>query len=126
MTLTIHPLPGIPEVVEGDDLPALLLAAIARAGLSPEPGDVLVVTHKVVSKAEGAVVTLVGDEERAYRALVLSEAADVIRRRGDLVAIADAGAYVASQSSTYNGRPRPPQVLLDATGALTLGRRRLA
>jgi len=47
-------------------------------------------------------------------------------RRGDLVAIADAGAYAASQSSTYNGRPRPPQVLLDAGGALTLGRRRLA
>jgi diaminopimelate decarboxylase len=47
-------------------------------------------------------------------------------RRGDLVAIADAGAYGASQSSAYNGRPRPPQVLLDPTGTLTLGRRRLA
>jgi diaminopimelate decarboxylase len=47
-------------------------------------------------------------------------------RRGDLVAIADAGAYAASQSSSYNGRPRPPQVLLDAQGLLTLGRRRLA
>ena len=47
-------------------------------------------------------------------------------RRGDLVAIADAGAYAASQSSTYNGRPRPPQVLLDDQGGLTLGRRRLA
>jgi diaminopimelate decarboxylase len=46
-------------------------------------------------------------------------------RRGDLVAIADAGAYAASQSSRYNGRPRPPQVLLDGRGALTLGRRRL-
>jgi diaminopimelate decarboxylase len=45
-------------------------------------------------------------------------------RRGDLVAIADAGAYAASQSSTYNGRPRPPQVLLDADGTLRLGRRR--
>lgn len=47
-------------------------------------------------------------------------------RRGDLVAIADAGAYAASQSSTYNGRPRPPQVLLDSRRGLTLGRRRLA
>ena len=47
-------------------------------------------------------------------------------RRGDLVAIADAGAYGASQSSTYNGRPRPPQVLLDSNGGLALGRRRLA
>jgi diaminopimelate decarboxylase len=45
-------------------------------------------------------------------------------RRGDLVAIADAGAYAASQSSTYNGRTRPPQVLLDGDGGLTLGRRR--
>jgi diaminopimelate decarboxylase len=47
-------------------------------------------------------------------------------RRGDLVAIADAGAYAASQSSSYNGRPRPPQILLDARGDLALGRRRLA
>ena len=45
-------------------------------------------------------------------------------RRGDLVAIADAGAYAASQSSAYNGRPRPPQVLLAADGTLSLGRRR--
>jgi len=44
--------------------------------------------------------------------------------RGDLVAIADAGAYAASLGSTYNGRPRPPQVLLGADGTLTLGRRR--
>lgn len=45
-------------------------------------------------------------------------------RRGDLVAIADAGAYAASLGSTYNGRPRPPQVLLASDGTLTLGRRR--
>jgi diaminopimelate decarboxylase len=45
-------------------------------------------------------------------------------RRGDLVAIRDAGAYAASLSSTYNGRPRPPQVLVEADGRLVLGRRR--
>jgi diaminopimelate decarboxylase len=45
-------------------------------------------------------------------------------RRGDLVAIRDAGAYGASIASTYNGRPRPPQVLLAADGTLTLARRR--
>ena len=45
-------------------------------------------------------------------------------RRGDLVAIADAGAYAASQSSSYNGRPRSPQVLLAEDGSLTIGRRR--
>jgi diaminopimelate decarboxylase len=45
-------------------------------------------------------------------------------RRGDLVAIADAGAYAASLGSAYNGRPRPPQLLLGVDGRLTLGRRR--
>ena len=44
-------------------------------------------------------------------------------RRGDLVAIADAGAYAASQSSTYNGRPRPAQVFIEMDGSLRLGRR---
>ncbi|HEY3164160.1 MAG TPA: hypothetical protein VGJ71_07345, partial [Candidatus Limnocylindrales bacterium] len=45
-------------------------------------------------------------------------------RRGDLVAIRDAGAYGASLSSTYNGRPRPPQVILTDEGKLVLGRHR--
>jgi diaminopimelate decarboxylase len=45
-------------------------------------------------------------------------------RRGDLVAIRDAGAYAASLSSAYNGRPRPPQVLLDRGGGLAVVRRR--
>ena len=44
--------------------------------------------------------------------------------RGDLVAIADAGAYGASLGSTYNGRPRPPQILLGVDGTMTIGRRR--
>ena len=45
-------------------------------------------------------------------------------RRGDLVAIADTGAYGASMASAYNGRPAVPQVLLEADGRLVLGRRR--
>ena len=45
-------------------------------------------------------------------------------RRGDLVAIRDAGAYGASLASTYNGRPRPPQVLIEPDGSLRLARRR--
>jgi diaminopimelate decarboxylase len=45
-------------------------------------------------------------------------------QRGDLVAIRDSGAYAASLSSTYNGRPRPPQVVLTTDGRLVLARRR--
>jgi diaminopimelate decarboxylase len=45
-------------------------------------------------------------------------------RRGDLLAIRDAGAYGTSLSSAYNGRPRPPQVIVEGDGSLTLARRR--
>jgi diaminopimelate decarboxylase len=45
-------------------------------------------------------------------------------RRGDLVAIADTGAYAASMAMTYNGRPAIPQVLLEPDGRLALGRSR--
>ena len=45
-------------------------------------------------------------------------------RRGDLVAIRDAGAYAASMSSRYNGRPRPAELLLEPDGTLVLARRR--
>ena len=44
-------------------------------------------------------------------------------RRGDLVAISEAGAYAASLASTYNGRPRAPQVLLQTDGRLMRARR---
>ena len=43
-------------------------------------------------------------------------------RRGDLVAISEAGAYAASLASTYNGRPRAPQVLLEMDGRLRRAR----
>ena len=59
-------LEGIPEVVPGNDLPALVLAALeATPGALPaRADDVLVVTQKVVSKAEGAVADLTAIEPR--------------------------------------------------------------
>ncbi|MFM9108890.1 MAG: coenzyme F420-0:L-glutamate ligase [Chloroflexota bacterium] len=51
-------LDGIPEVQPGGDVAAEIAAALGRAGLALEPGDVLVVTHKIVSKAEGRLVRL--------------------------------------------------------------------
>jgi diaminopimelate decarboxylase len=44
-------------------------------------------------------------------------------RRGDLVAISEAGAYAASLASTYNGRPHAPQILVGMDGSLHLARR---
>src|ERR687894_1738275 len=60
--LEILPVEGIPEVRPGDDLPELITRA---AGESLRPGDVLVVTHKIVSKAEGRIVDLSAVEPSA-------------------------------------------------------------
>ena len=69
--LSALPLNGIPEVAPGDDL-AKLIAAAAEAAGGIEPGDVLVIAHKVVSKAEGAVVDL-ADVTPTARARFIAE-----------------------------------------------------
>ena len=57
-TIAIIPIPGIPQIQPGDDLPSLLLDAIDRAKVGLKSDDILVVCQKVVSKAEGAVIDL--------------------------------------------------------------------
>jgi coenzyme F420-0:L-glutamate ligase/coenzyme F420-1:gamma-L-glutamate ligase len=58
MTVSITPLPGLPQIRPGDDLAALLLTSIAAAGLMPADDDILVVCQKIVSKAENQLVDL--------------------------------------------------------------------
>lgn len=81
--IEIHPLTGIPEIERGADLPGQILRSCAAARLEVQDGDIVVVTHKIVSKAEGQVVQILTDAD--YRELIANEAADIIRRRGDLV-----------------------------------------
>jgi coenzyme F420-0:L-glutamate ligase / coenzyme F420-1:gamma-L-glutamate ligase len=62
-TITVVPLPPLPEIEPGDDLPALICQAwwelaAAQNDLAPRRGDVLVVTQKIVSKSEGKLVDL--------------------------------------------------------------------
>lgn len=83
MTLSVHPLLGVGIVRAGDDVAGLLEPALERIG--PEAGDVLVVTHKIVSKAEGAVREIGGDEVEFKRTLVEEVATSIVRRRGDLI-----------------------------------------
>src|SRR5215475_6783841 len=49
---------GVPEIHPGDDLARIALEAAATTGVSFVPGDILVVTHKIVAKAEGRLVDL--------------------------------------------------------------------
>lgn len=84
MTVQLIPVTGIGDVAQGDDLPGLINGALKSTGVTLERGDVIVVTHKIVSKAEGAVAREILDDV-AYRRLVESEAVSILRRRGDLV-----------------------------------------
>jgi coenzyme F420-0:L-glutamate ligase/coenzyme F420-1:gamma-L-glutamate ligase len=61
-SLAFHALPGIPAVRAGDDVAGLVAMALRRAGLVPVAGDIIAVTQKIVSKAEGRVRRL--DEVR--------------------------------------------------------------
>jgi len=56
--LTITPLGGIPPVRQDDDLSGLLIAALERGGVAPRNQDILAVTQKIVSKAEGRYLDL--------------------------------------------------------------------
>jgi len=69
---------GLPEVRPGDDLAALIAGAVDLA-----EGDVVVVTQKVVSKAENRLVDI--DLDVGHRPLVERESVRILRRRGDLV-----------------------------------------
>lgn len=57
-SITITAIEGIPIVKHGDDLAELIVAALDRCGLGVEPGDILIVCQKIVSKAEGRVCDL--------------------------------------------------------------------
>ncbi|HEU4318600.1 MAG TPA: coenzyme F420-0:L-glutamate ligase [Acidimicrobiia bacterium] len=83
MKLEIHPLTGIGRIVQGDDIATALLPALDD--LDPRSGDILVVTHKIVSKAEGAIRVVTGDEEEFKLALVTEIARSIVRRRGPLI-----------------------------------------
>lgn len=98
-TLAFTPLPGLPEVRAGDDLAPLLLAALASAGIALADGDVLAITQKIVSKAEGRLRRLddVAPSPRARALaeqtrkdprvveLILQESREIVRTRPDLI-----------------------------------------
>jgi coenzyme F420-0:L-glutamate ligase/coenzyme F420-1:gamma-L-glutamate ligase len=91
--ISLIPLERIPEVRPGDDLAAFITAALGAAGIGLTDADVLVVTQKIVSKAEGRVVELASvtprEEAVAWASkwgkdprqveVVLRESAEVVR-----------------------------------------------
>jgi coenzyme F420-0:L-glutamate ligase / coenzyme F420-1:gamma-L-glutamate ligase len=85
VTLTVIPVEGIGEIRPGDELAELIADAAREHDTALQDGDCVVVTQKVVSKAENRLVPLDPDDLEARRALVESESVRIVRRRGDLI-----------------------------------------
>src|SRR5262249_28775857 len=80
VSISLIPVAGLPEIRPGDHLASLIADRMALA-----KGDVVVVTQKVVSKAEGRLVAVDPDDPQSHKGLVLDEAVRILRRRGDLI-----------------------------------------
>jgi len=74
--LSVSGISGMPEVVPGDDLAALIAVAVSESGQLVRDGDILVITSKVVSKAEGRVIAASRDDA------IAAETVRVVARRG--------------------------------------------
>ncbi len=130
-------LPGIPEVTAGDDLALLLAAAAGHLA----DGDVLVVAHKVVSKAEGRVVDLAGVRpgERALALgaehgkdprlveVILGETAQIVRSRPGVLICRTHHGYVCANAGVDQSNAGDGIVLLprDPDGSARALRSRL-
>jgi coenzyme F420-0:L-glutamate ligase / coenzyme F420-1:gamma-L-glutamate ligase len=109
--LTITALDGVPQVRPGDDLAGLLIDALAGAGIVPRNQDIVVVTSKVVAKAEGRYRDLAAivpsaraqeiargtDKDPRLVEAVLSEAEEVLRcERNVLIVVTRHGLIMAN------------------------------
>ncbi len=110
--LQVFPIPGLPEITPGADLAAMITAAAAAAGTPLESGDVVVVTSKIVSKAEGRTVELASvevspfarqyaekwEKEPAIIEIVLQEARRVVRQVGPVLITETHHGFVCANS----------------------------
>src|SRR5690349_510533 len=99
MNLRIQPVQHVPEILPGTNLAECLKKAIQASGWEIQPQDVLAVTQKIVSKAEGRVVDLRTIEPSAYSAsiarrmskdprlveVILRESKRIVRMRGEVL-----------------------------------------
>ena len=108
--LTLTAIPDLPLVEPGDDLAAILIDGLARAGIAPAARDVLVVAQKVVSKAEnryfdlGAVtpsnrardLALAVDKDPRLVEVILSESEAVVAHKPGVLVVAHRLGFVTA------------------------------
>ena len=90
---------GIGEIRPGDQLGDIIVDACAGEPNGPlEDGDVLIVTQKIVSKAEGRLVPIDANDPLSHKVLVEQEARRVVRRRGDLIITETKHGFICANS----------------------------
>ena len=90
---------GIGEVRSGDQIGDIVVDACRAEPNGPlQDGDVLVVTQKIVSKAEGRMVEIDPDDPLSHKVLVEQEAVRVVRRRGDLIITETRHGFICANS----------------------------
>ncbi len=109
--LEIVPVPGLPEIAAGDDLAGLIIDA-CQASEPLQDHDVLVVSQKVVSKAEDRGVKVDPDDPLAHKPLVVAESARVVRRRGELIISETEHGFVCANAGIDRSNVAPDIALL--------------
>jgi coenzyme F420-0:L-glutamate ligase/coenzyme F420-1:gamma-L-glutamate ligase len=92
--IELLPIEGMPEVHDGDVLADLIVAAAPDL----QANDVLVVTQKIVSKAEGRMVQVDADDPLSHKSIVEAESVRIVRRRGDLIISETAHGFVCANA----------------------------
>ena len=112
MTVSVVPVVGIGEVAPGDDVAAVIGDAVDAEGIALRDRDVVVVTHKIVSKAEGRVVELPDDGPDAHRHLVEQESVEIVRRRGPLVIARTRHGFICANAGVDRSNAGPARAIL--------------
>ncbi|MGH2811139.1 MAG: coenzyme F420-0:L-glutamate ligase [Actinomycetota bacterium] len=110
--VSLIPVVGMPEVAPGADLAELIAEAVKGSGEALREGDVLVVTQKVVSKAEGRIVEVHPGDEEARRMIAEGEAARILRRRGGVLIAETRHGFVCANAGVDASNLEPGQVTL--------------
>ncbi len=95
-SVEIIPIEGLGEIRPGDPLGHLIADAASESGVDIVDGDVVVVTQKVVSKAEGRMVEVSDDQARME--VVLDQSVRVLRKKGALVISETAHGFVCANA----------------------------
>ena len=119
--LTLSAVPGIPLLLPGDDLGAIIVAALGKAGMALSDGDIVVVAQKAVSKTQGRYVDLARikpswharelavevDKDPRLVEVILSESVRVVRKGKGVLIVEHRSGYIMANAGVDQSNVAP-------------------